>query len=249
MSDPAIFLGSTTGMRTMADGSLRVQIDFNPADMVDAVKAFGAPGSPVFVGRSTNEAALEHDRPKDEKPGKGEYGQYAKSLKQSSFFRMPEVWREIGTDDQYLEWLRAQPSALNGDFDYDSDTGEGRCVPAHVRRSGEAGTAYKPPYSAIPLTNAQHQLQHQKGESEIGGPDWWGRMRIKYVSDWCWETLKQDLGFNSWADVPPEVLRDWAKEHDLVQYLPGIYRSGTNTETSEGDSEDGCQFENSGQPY
>src|SRR5262245_14745507 len=50
--------------------------------------------------------------------------------------------------------------------------GEGRCVAAHVRRASDSGTAYKAAYSCVPLTDAEHRLQHQKGESALKPPEW-----------------------------------------------------------------------------
>ena len=89
-----------------------------------------------------------------------------------------------------------------------------------------AGTGIKPPYSAIPLCDKHHQLQHQKGESAIeGGRHWFNQKRIQYLQQWCWETLKATLGYESWADVPPWVLKEWALKHELERYLPNDYYS------------------------
>lgn len=226
--DPAVFLGATSGIKTMADGTLRVQVDFMPTDMVNAVRAFGAPGSPVYVGRSTNASAVEADRPK------GEYGKLAQALKLSGFFRTPKVWEAIGTDSDFLEWLKNQKSAKSNEYSWiDTDTGEGHCVPAHYRRVQHgSGTSIKPRYCAIPLTNDEHQLQHQQGHDAIGPNKWWEKQVIKHVSMWAWQSLKLDLGYDSWSDVPPIDLYNWAHRNELGDYLPLEYRNAaTNTQS------------------
>ena len=225
--EPAILLGATSGLRTMADGTLRVQVDFPPADMVKAVQAFGEVGSPVYVGRSTNESAVEASRPK------GEYGKLAQVLKLSSFFRTSRVWPRIGSDKEYLNWLKNQKSAKSNEYSWiDTDTGEGHSVPAHYRRVQHgSGTSIKPLYCAIPLTNDEHQLQHQKGHDAIGPDEWWEKQRIKYVQRWAWETLKLELGYNSWSEIPPIEMYDWCKENLVEDCLPTEY---VNAATREG---------------
>lgn len=154
---------------------------------------------------------------------KDTYGKQAKALRLSTFFRMPDVWKAVGTDEQFLEWLRGQPCAYCGEYDY-LDDGRKVCEAAHVRRvSSGAGTSIKPPYSAIPLCHAHHTLQHVKGESELGPKEWYNKERINHLQNWCWEKLKQDLGYDSWKEIAPEILREWAKQHKLQEYLPSVY--------------------------
>lgn len=67
-------------------------------------------------------------------------------------------------DHAYLVWLSYQPSWLDGAFSETDRDGHQRNVACHVRRSSNSGTGYKPPYSAVPMTAAQHRLQREKGE-------------------------------------------------------------------------------------
>lgn len=217
----AAFLGSSAAAKTMADGSLRITVDLSPADAIGAFTAFGKPGSPVAIARISTEVALEEGRPKSVK---GPYGEYAKKLVQSGFFRSPDVWEAVGTDKLFLVWVRQQKSALSGEYSEIHDDGIGYCVPAHVRRVEHgSGTAIKPPYSAIPLTNEEHQLAHQKGDSAIGDEAWWDKMRIKYVSQWAYETLKHRMNYDSYTDMAPHRLVAWASQRELTQYLPLSY--------------------------
>jgi hypothetical protein len=65
-------------------------------------------------------------------------------------------------DAAFLEFVRHQKSCITDVFgEYlDSTDDAGLCEPGHVRRAGPSGTAFKPPYSAVALTHAEHLLQH-----------------------------------------------------------------------------------------
>ena len=68
-----------------------------------------------------------------------------------------------GTDKQYTRFVQSLPSVISGNYS-EWVNGEGKNPACHVRRASTSGIAYKPPYSAIPLTHEEHALQHQKGE-------------------------------------------------------------------------------------
>ncbi len=156
---------------------------------------------------------------------KGEYGALAQSLRQSSFFRNPQVWQSIGSDNDYNQWVKRQKSAYSGRFSEYHDNGDRFCVPAHYRKVSEgSGTGIKPDYSTIPLTNDEHQKQHQHGYGVIGDEHWWQVQRINHVQRWCWETLRAQLGYESWSQVPPRVMYRWAESKGLDKYLPYQYR-------------------------
>ena len=69
------------------------------------------------------------------------------------------------TDKSFREWVETKRSCLSGEFSEYLD-GDGRCIACHVRRAGAAGTAYKPPYSVVPMTFAEHSVQSHGGELE-----------------------------------------------------------------------------------
>ena len=150
-----------------------------------------------------------------------QYGEYAKALKLSGFFRAPEVWKAIGTDAEFLEWLKTQKCCAKAK----SGPCYGDIAAAHVRRvANGAGTSIKPEYSAVSLCDLHHKRQHAEGESVIGGREYFDQQRIWHLEKWCWETLKASLGFESWKDVPPSALRLWATYHKVINYLPNVYR-------------------------
>lgn len=73
----------------------------------------------------------------------------------------PEVKR---LDKLFQAWLRKQKCAwCKSPPPSDS---------AHVRRAANAGIAIKPYMSGVPLCRTCHRLQHDGGESALGGKEW-----------------------------------------------------------------------------
>ena len=227
--EPTAIAGSVSSSRTMVDGTLRISIDIEPNDAKAAFAHFGTPTTLVAIVRMKAGEAPEQQQQKEMPKTAGPWGDHARTLKLSSFFRTPAVWEAVGTDDQYLEWVKRQPSAKSGEFSEFHDDGNAYCVPAHVRRVAHgSGTGIKPPYSAIPLTNKEHQLTHTQGDSAIGNEAWWQERRIKYVELWCWETLKAHFGEDSWTKIHPAWLIDWAQTNNLISHVPLQIRNWEN---------------------
>jgi len=232
---PAI-MGTSSKASTMADGSLRLQIDIMPADAQQAFRMFGTPSSAIALARLTDEVAVEQERPG--KPQKGPYGEWARELVQSGFFRTPKVWEAIGTDRLFLGWIRQQKSAYSKEYSEIHDDGVGYCVPAHIRKVQHgSGTGIKPPYCAIPLTQSEHDLTHSKGDIALGDELWWDKQRIKYVSQWAYEQLKLRMREKSYTDISPQRLLNWAKANGVSDQLPMRYHTlenpnGEDTESS-----------------
>lgn len=112
--------------------------------------------------------SIEPATPKQESKKKP-YGEYARELHRLGWWWQPGVLEAIGTDAQFLEWIRRQPCAAAHLGGCDGDV-----VAAHVRRiANGAGTGIKPNnYSAIPLCHKHHALQHQHGESALVPSDY-----------------------------------------------------------------------------
>jgi hypothetical protein len=68
------------------------------------------------------------------------------------------------TDAAYRAWLQTLPSCISGRYAEYLENGDRRNPACHVRRAGEAGTAYKPLFSAVPLTHIEHDVQTRLGE-------------------------------------------------------------------------------------
>ncbi|MBL4865282.1 MAG: hypothetical protein JKY67_02775 [Pseudomonadales bacterium] len=157
----------------------------------------------------------------NKKEPKGKYGMFAKGLRLHSFFRIPLVWEQIGSDEHYQAFCRKQPCAYTKQSGNQYDKVEA----AHVRRVEQgAGTSIKNTYATIPLLASVHRKQHNQGESAIGGREWCDKARMHYVFKWAWVTLKGRLGYSSWADVPPTELVEWAIDHGVFNYLPLAYK-------------------------
>ena len=94
--------------------------------------------------------------------------------------------------------------------------------------SDGSGTSIKPKYSAIPLCGAGygkncHDRQHREGESAIGGKERVDKLRLHYVHQWVWDSLKSQLGYEHWNQVPPQTLMAWASWNGVLDTLPDIY--------------------------
>lgn len=88
----SVVQGTTTTVRTMADGALRISIDIDPRYAQLAFSLFGAPGSPVALARLTHEAALTEARKETIERAKG--GPLAKLAGQ------------FCADEVFMRWLR-----------------------------------------------------------------------------------------------------------------------------------------------
>lgn len=210
-------------LKEYVDGSLAVKIIIEPKDKRRFLDLFPDPGLRGAMVRLVE----DHERGKSKAPARsetpktaaGSFGQQAKELRTHlNWMTNPKVWAAFGSDDDYLEWLRNQPCA------YCRSEAQW-CEAAHVRRiANGAGTAIKPPFSAIPLCHADHQRQHTHGESALGGKDWFDKQRIVHVQEWLWHTMKTLFSVSSMREVHPALLLAYAQEAGIEQYLPDCYR-------------------------
>lgn len=199
--------GTVAGFQSLADGTLRLKVDVLQTDTRAALDHIAENGAVVAIARLGDV----------QQPSKAKYGKYAEVLRRSDFFRRTAVWQAVGKDSDFLDYLRLRRCAYCG--------APAPSEAAHVRRiASGAGTGEKPPYSAIPLCHEHHAAQHNQGESVLGGKEWFNKQRIKYLQEWCWNSLKEQLAFDSWAEVPPKTLAIWAIERGVQMYLPGAYQ-------------------------
>ncbi len=83
-------------------------------------------------------------------------------------------------DEIYRAWIQLQPSCISGQFS-EWVNGIGKCVAAHVRRvKWGGGIAHKPKFCYLPMTQREHLLQHQHGESYFGPPEWFEEKVLFY---------------------------------------------------------------------
>lgn len=164
------------------------------------------------------------------KPEKGPYGEHAKDVILSGFFNSGKLRELLGGDEGYQEWCRNQPCAVTGEINLvDQSTGLMRNEYAHVRRAGEAGTAYKPKYSGIPLAHRVHQDQHHLGESAClhnygidveDAQAWFDKQVQKHLKVWIVDNLKQIFETDTLTKIKPSRFYTWAVNTNLVHELP-----------------------------
>ena len=169
---------------------------------------------------------------KDMKQDKGPHSEAAAILWRSNFFSTPNVWVEIGTDKEFLAWVITQPCCISAK-EFGAHSGD--IVPMHVRRVGNgSGVGVKPEYSAIAGCWRHHtEMQHQSGESAVGGRQFYDRQRIKHLKLWCWQSLVRLNKAESMTFVAPEKIYLWAKEKGVDNYLPLNYRKFLNGNESQ----------------
>jgi len=246
--------GTRRSAKEMADGTLRVAVDIEPRDKARFHALFPEIDMPIAIApmQLGRYPAVSQDAPEKETGtddahnyfGK-QYGAQAKALRLSSFFRTPEVWRAVGSQEDFTEWVQNQGCIVCGMQDYTGmDSGESKCEAAHVRRAGESGTSFKADYALVSMCHEHHRhAQHDHGETkafreylrlknnaperlvtEAEAKDWFNKKRIETVQAWCWDTLKTKLGYDSWAEISPIVLSDWAEKNAVFHYLPNEYQ-------------------------
>lgn len=212
--------GTFVRLKTLVDGTVRIELDLD-CDLNSASQLGLSPGSTLAIARLTDKAAQSASLSSLEGENVSAYGREAQALRLSSFFRTYDVWVAVGTDAEFLEWLKTQPCCVT----HSAIKHGGDVVPAHVRRvANGAGVGIKPPYSAVPMCDTHHRKQHDKGETAVMPREEWDRQRVLHLSRWCWEKLKSELGYEHWNEVPPHVLHDWATKHGVERFLPGAYQ-------------------------
>ena len=96
--------------------------------------------------------------------------------------RLLKKAKKKGTEQEYFAWLRKCVSCLYPEYS-EYINGEGRCIVAHVRNTN-GGIGYKPPYSAVPLTQDQHAKQHQYGYEYFMPINEWSKLSQYYLKKW-----------------------------------------------------------------
>ena len=211
------------------DGTWAVRIKIDPPQVQAFLNGFREIGTRVAIAKlgkaETAPAPQERQQKRalarGERVAKGPWGEQARELRlHIDWMGNPKVWAMFGSDDMYLEWCEQQQCCVR------SIHCTGDVVAAHVRRiANGAGTAIKPPFSAVPLCHLHHMEQHHCGEGALGGKDWFDQQRMKHVHDWLWHAIKEHFQVASMSSLAPEALLEYARHNEMDHYLPECYRS------------------------
>lgn len=221
--------GTVSKFQSLADGTLRLQVDVHQTDTAQALELL------CEVGRTVAIAALQ-DAPPPEMaedtsssvPAAGpedecdnNAGKLMQALYQAGWFHAPRVLEALGKDAMFLQWCRQQPSCWACDG---RNLEDNPILAAHYRKvASGAGTSIKPPYSAIPLCKLCHDKQHAHGYSVISPATWWEEKVAKARQDWGHQRMRDIFETTSMTAVPAKWVVEWALEHHLQGLIPQEY--------------------------
>lgn len=210
--------GQLMGYRTLADGTLRLTVDLSEVESRNFHKLFEvhmqvavAPMDAVAMQR-----AIEDKHEQD-------YGNYARALRLSIFFGIPEVWKATGSDEQFLAFVRTQKCIARS-----GEPCHGDVIAAHVWRLRDGfGKGVKGPYAAVPLCDYHHRLQHNNGEKAIGGRAYMEKAVQGTRVAWVWSEIKDDIGVASMRDADPKKVYAWCERRNIAHHLPAAFKELT----------------------
>ena len=212
VSDIAAIAGQLMSYRTLADGGLRITVDLPTTESEHFHALFKEVHCQVAVA-PLRAVDLAVQQPQD-------YGQYAKALRLSVFFGIPEVWKATGSDEQFLEFVRTQKCIARSGVPCD-----GPIQAAHVWRLKDGfGKGVKGPYAAVPLCAAHHGAQHNGGEGAIGGRAYMEQMAQECRIRWIWSEIKDDIGVASMRDAEPTKVFAWCQKKNIERHLPAAFK-------------------------
>ena len=226
LSDPGVdhaaVQATVSKFLSLADGTVRLQVDVHHRDSSQALRVLCEVGAAVVVAR-LRDATLAPEPTTTEVAEKPEgrdalTGQILQGFYKNGFFQSPKALAALGKDYEFLQWVRHQPACWQCGV---MDSKDNPIQAAHVRRVGSgAGTGTKPPFSAIPLCSTCHSIQHATGESGLAPPEWWETNAAKAREEWGHEKLRHKFGTDSVsASVSADDLFTWLKVHKLLNFV------------------------------
>lgn len=236
---------------SLADGTLRIQIDVHQKDTDGALILLCAVGRQVGVAALTEELTatdIANHPPDSEGFRKAQEeliapivdkaqeildkgtedecdnnaGKLIQKFYQNGFFHATPVLQALGPDSTFLQWCRGQPRCYSCDAE---DSERNPIQAAHYRKvAAGAGTGIKPEYSALPLCQKCHLKQHNEGYSAVAPPATWEKWASGARHQWGHERLRQIFSTTSMTAVPMKYVLDWMAEHELSHLVPKEFR-------------------------
>ena len=156
------------------------------------------------------------------------YGDQARLLRKSRTLLNPAIVRLTGSSSAFQTWVKSQPCSITR-CESDNDF-------IQVRKPF---SSHHPEYLGVSMSEAVKRIYLQHGlrvtlryyklihqhESDESTKAWLQQTAMELLHCWVWESLKSQLGFQHWSEVPPNVLKDWAIKHNIVYTLPIPYRN------------------------
>ena len=221
--------GTVSKYQSLADGTLRVQVDVHHGDTQAALSLLCEVGAAVAIARlrdglATGDAG-QSEEPANEREKDPLTGTIMAHFYKTGFFQSPKVLKVLGVDAELLQWCRRQRCWHCDQVDM-TEGGVEFVQAAHVRRVADgSGTSRKPPYSAIPLCSNCHSIQHAVGESGLAPDEWWQSKAAQAREEWGHEKLREVFATDSISrDVDADDLCSWLRANDLHRYLPAKVR-------------------------
>ena len=207
------------------------------------------------TGKSFSLYLISGQIAKSPKKNKGEHGKYASKLLMSQLMINRGFWSIVGTEENYLNWVRSQKCMISGS-QVETESGEMRVEAAHVRdiKYG-AGIAKKPEYFAIPLHPEVHAKQHEKGiynmwqsagrptPSSIQYPihskedhirQWLVIETLKYIKLWIKKEISDYFNVDSLSHVSEEMfiqyINDKCGDQDCIDCMLDLSRKKQSLE-------------------
>lgn len=209
----SVIQATSAGVKDMADGSLRITIEFDPRFAKDAFALFGARGTPVALAALTQQATIAHAQAEAVAP-KPAPNQLAQKMMIDGYFRNPKLWAAMDNakiytqaeHKRYIERMECERPTPAGNIEGGQDINcEGDVVLHHVRTAANAGTGIKPAHwYGVPLCNCHHNIAH-KHLDRTGNQDLLS-IAVKTTADQMKEALKHHLGLASLADITIQQL-------------------------------------------
>lgn len=214
---------------SLADGTLRLQVDIHQTDTAAALSLLCEVGRTVAVAAladsDAGELESEPERQQEylENECDNNAGKLMAALYRGGWFHAPKVLAALGKDAMFLQWCRRQPRCWACDG---APLEDNPIVAAHYRKvAAGAGTSIKPPYSAIPLCKFCHDKQHQHGYSVISPAPWWEEKVAKARHEWGHQRMRDIFETDTMTAVPAKYVVEWALEHELNHLIPAEYLS------------------------
>lgn len=211
--------GFSAGVKDMADGSLRITIEFDPRFAKDAFSLFGSRGTPIAVAALTSGASVAASQSEVVAEPKKEPNQLARKLMIDGYFRNPKLWRlvdEAGiyTQKQHKAFIE-QCNCLGSVDTFSKSIGcNGDIVLHHCRDASNSGTGIKPSdFYGVPLCHSHHSYVHSGIERYASE----GIMAkaVDYTASRIKEAIKAHIGLASLSEITIQELTAFELELGL----------------------------------